>query len=263
MAPKYEEIADDLLRQIDSGTLQPGAKLPTEAELTELYEASRNTVREAIKRLTSLGRVQARQGQGTFVKGSIDPFVTVLSPGPNDGVSGAGAFGATYLSRIDEQHRKATPGAMEVKVIACPPHIAARLRVPTGDQVISRHQALNIDDTPWLRQTSFYPFRLITEGATRLLSPEDIPEGTVSYLAEALQLRQSGFRDWVTGRGPDDSEQDFFGLSHEAAVFEVFRTGFDQHHTPMRVTVTVYPIDRNQLMYNFGDIPEPQYDPEI
>jgi GntR family transcriptional regulator len=261
MATKYEEIANDLLRQIDSGSLAPGAKLPAEAELSKQYNASRNTVREAIRRLDSLGRVQARQGQGTFVTEKIDPFVTVLSPDPKIGVSGTGEESATNLSRISEQHQTAEASPPKIEIIKCPAHIAARLRVPAEDQVISRHQVRYIDGVPWLRQTSFYPFSLLTDGASRLVLAEDIPEGTVKYLASALGLRQTGFRDWVTARGPDGDEQEFFGLPHDAAVFEVFRTGFDQHGTPMRVTVTVYPAERNQLMYNFGDIPEPQYNP--
>jgi GntR family transcriptional regulator len=82
----------------------------------------------------------------------------------------------------------------------------------------------------------------------------------VEYLAETLQLKQIGYRDWVTARGPDGNEQVFFGLSHDAAVFQVFRTAFDQYQTPMRVTVTVYPVDRNQLVFNFGDVPDLQYE---
>jgi GntR family transcriptional regulator len=89
---------------------------------------------------------------------------------------------------------------------------------------------------------------------------QDIAEGTVKYLAESLQMEQVGYRDWVTARRPDNNEQTFFGLTHDAAVFEVFRTAFNQHQTPMRVTVTVYPVDRNQLVFNFGDVPELQYD---
>jgi GntR family transcriptional regulator len=40
-------------------------------------------------------------------------------------------------------------------------------------------------------------------------------------------------------------------------VFEVLRTGFDQTGTPMRLTVTVFPTDRNQFQVNVGDVPQP------
>src|SRR5690348_2236490 len=58
--PMYQQIADDLRRQIESGVLSPGQQLPTELDLREKYDASRNTVRDAIKRLTSLGLVETR-----------------------------------------------------------------------------------------------------------------------------------------------------------------------------------------------------------
>ena len=41
----------------------------------------------------------------------------------------------------------------------------------------------------------------------------------------------------------------------------MFRTGFDQTGTPLRVTVTVWPADRNQFIVNVGEnLPAPQYE---
>lgn len=258
--PLYHQIADDLRVKIESGEVPRGSQLATELELRDTYAASRNTIRDAIKRLISQGLVETRQGQGTFVTQIIDPFVTVLSPDPETGVGGAGRESAAYLSEVNERHRRARASTPKVEVMPCPREIALRLRIRPGDQVISRHQVRYIDEIPWLLQTSFYPLTLLTAGASRLLIAEDIAEGTVKYLAETLHLKQVGYRDWVTARGPDNNEQAFFGLAHDAAVFEVFRTAFDQGQTPMRLTVTVYPVDRNQLVFNFGDVPELQYD---
>ena len=63
--------------------LKPGQQLETEIELRERYGASRNTVRDAIKLLTTLSLVETRPGQGTFVVNKIDPFVTTLSGDPS------------------------------------------------------------------------------------------------------------------------------------------------------------------------------------
>jgi DNA-binding GntR family transcriptional regulator len=81
--PVYRQIAEDLREQIESGQLKPGQQLRTEIELREHYNASRNTVRDAIKWLTSLGLVETKPGQGTFVVQTIDPFVTTLSGDPD------------------------------------------------------------------------------------------------------------------------------------------------------------------------------------
>src|SRR5215469_1690930 len=65
--PLYRQIAEKLQRMIESGVLPPGAKLPTEPELTRVYKASRNTIRQAVRWLTNRGLVQTRLGQGTYV----------------------------------------------------------------------------------------------------------------------------------------------------------------------------------------------------
>ena len=71
--PKYREIADDLRSRIESGEVAQGSQLPAETELMEQYNASRNTVRDEIKLLTTCGLVETHAGQATFVAEKIDP----------------------------------------------------------------------------------------------------------------------------------------------------------------------------------------------
>src|SRR5580704_15573312 len=80
--PVYRQIAEDLREQIESGQLKPGQQLRTEIELREHYSASRNTVRDAIKLLTTLGLVETRPGQGTFVVQTMEPYITTLTGSP-------------------------------------------------------------------------------------------------------------------------------------------------------------------------------------
>ena len=71
--PMYRQIADDLRRQIETGELAPGAQLRTELELREKYDASRNTVRDAIKWLITRGLVETRPGPGHVRRREDDP----------------------------------------------------------------------------------------------------------------------------------------------------------------------------------------------
>jgi len=254
--PMYQQIADDLRGKIESGELPRGVQLPTEIELGEQYGASRNTIRDAVRQLIVKGLVETRPGQGTFVTMHVDPFVTTLSGDPH---ALGGAEGAMYLFEVSQQHR--SPGKTIPKVEIQEPSIevSRRLRIPPDMQVVSRHERRYIDDIPWSLQTSFYPMDFTTKGATRLLMAEDIPEGAVRYLANTIGVKQVGYRDWITVRVPDINEQSFFELARDAAVFEVFRTGFDQTGTPLRVTVTVWPGDRNQFIVNIGAVSDPEY----
>ena len=256
--PMYQQIADDLRRKIESGVLGPGKQLPTELDLRETYDASRNTVRDAIKRLTSLGLVETKPGQGTYVTKKIDPFVTVLTQDAESGFGGG--EGTIYLSQVEREQRTPSVSQIKVEMKAAPPEIALRLRLAAGAQVVLRHQERYIDTVPWSLQTSFYPMEFVTSGkAPRLLIAEDIKPGTVQYLEDVMGLKQASYRDWITARAPDDNEQNFFGIPHDGTIFEIFRTAFDQTGTPTRVTVTVFPADRNQFIVNVGDPPDPEY----
>lgn len=67
-----QELVATLEERIRDGRLQPGSKLPTEAEVMAEYGISRTVVREAISRLQAAGLVSTRHGVGTFVAEGID-----------------------------------------------------------------------------------------------------------------------------------------------------------------------------------------------
>lgn len=60
-------VGSSLRQSIQSGEIQPGDKLASEAELTRRYKVSRTVVREAVATLRADGLVEARQGAGVFV----------------------------------------------------------------------------------------------------------------------------------------------------------------------------------------------------
>jgi GntR family transcriptional regulator len=254
--PMYRQIAEDLRQKIELGLIAPSSQLPTELELREEYQASRNTVRDAIKWLMALGLVATRPGQGTFVVEKIDPFVTTLSGSPKTGFGGG--EGTSYLSEVSEAQRTPTTSPIRVEIQEAAPDIAEKLGKPPGSVVVSRHETRYIDGTAWSMQTSFYPMEFVERGAVRLTHPSNIEEGAVRYLADILGVHQNGYRDWVVVRAPDAIEADFFRLPQDGRVpsIEVSRTAYDGNGRPMRVTVTVYPADRNQLIFDFGLVPE-------
>ncbi len=259
--PMYRQIAEDLRQQIESGLLASGRQLPTELDLRDRYSASRNTVRDAIKWLTNLGLVETRPGQGTFVVEKIDPFVTTLTADARSGFGFGGGEGTSYLSEVSERNRKPSTSPIQVAIKQASEEVAAGLWRPEGTEVISRHEERFIDGTPWSLQTSYYPMEFADRGAELLRSPRDISEGAVQYLANTLHITQVGYRDWITVRAPSATEADFFKLPPDGRVpvYEIFRTAFDGNGQPMRLTVTVYPADRNQFILDVGQVPERQY----
>jgi GntR family transcriptional regulator len=258
MEPIYWRIAQDLREQIESGSLSPGQQLPTEMELQGRYRASRNTVRDGIKWLTGRGLVRTRPGQGTFVADQVVPFVTTLSADPETGLTGGEGHAA--FNEVRARGRTPSASVVRVELISASGDVAARLRVEPGTHVVSRHQRRYIDGQPWSLQTTFYPMDLVTRGAARLMMTGDIAEGTIAYLHQAIGLMQVGYRDRIVVRAPEEEEYLFFGLPDDGRVpvVSILRTGFadgDRGTVPFRVTFTVLPADRNQLVINSGNVP--------
>ena len=62
-----EKVAEQILMEIKQKNILPCQKLPTEKELCAITGAGRNTVREALKILSSRNVLEVRQGAGIFV----------------------------------------------------------------------------------------------------------------------------------------------------------------------------------------------------
>jgi GntR family transcriptional regulator len=135
--------------------------------------------------------------------------------------------------------------------------VARSLRIADGSDVVSRHQERSIDGTPWSLQTSFYPMTLVAQGATKLIQATTIEGGAVAYLVTACGIHQAGYRDTIAVRAPDPNEIQTFKLPADGRVpvFEIFRVGFDKKGDRIRLTITVYPSDRNRLRIDVGKVP--------
>ncbi len=66
-------VVTGLKSRILDGSLPPGSKVPSEAELIEEYGVSRTVVREAVTRLRAEGLVETFQGRGSFVLALPEP----------------------------------------------------------------------------------------------------------------------------------------------------------------------------------------------
>ena len=60
-------LAEQIIKQIKAGNLQPGAVLPSQRELAKMFKVGLGSVREAIKILDVMGYIDVIRGKGTFV----------------------------------------------------------------------------------------------------------------------------------------------------------------------------------------------------
>jgi GntR family transcriptional regulator, transcriptional repressor for pyruvate dehydrogenase complex len=119
-----EEIIGQVRDLITSGRLKVGDRLPAERELAKTLEVGRSTVREAIRAMESLGVLQARPGEGTFL---------VALPGdpPPDPVS------ANAFKSWDNQRK-----LFEVRMVIEPDLAALAARRASFDQISKMREIL-------------------------------------------------------------------------------------------------------------------------
>src|ERR1700684_3850123 len=159
----YARIAEDLRKKIASREIKPGEALPSELELRDHYQASRNTILDAIRKLKDEGLVETRPGQGWFAQVRIVPFVNSI-----DWADGTAIEQALQRGRAP----RATPPTVNLQTPSA--EMADRLGVPIGNEMIVRRQEWFLDELPWKLQTAWCPKTWYDRGADRLLIAEDI-----------------------------------------------------------------------------------------
>jgi GntR family transcriptional regulator len=140
---RYQSIADDLRRRLETGDLGSSRLLPSESELSAAYAASRVTVRRALELLREEGLVDSRQGFGWFV--ATDPLRQTL-----------GRLG-TIERQLADEGVVSTRRVLDFRFVAAP----ARARAVLGSASVLRVRRLNLADGE--------PFALVT-----VWCPEDL-----------------------------------------------------------------------------------------
>jgi len=74
----YQEVSDRILFLIESGIYPAGSRLPNERKMAEEFNVSRAILRNAIAILRSQGRIETKQGSGTYVLPSNRRKITGL-----------------------------------------------------------------------------------------------------------------------------------------------------------------------------------------
>lgn len=123
-SPKYAQIADIFRQRIARGHWPKETRLPTNEQLAVEFAVSRVTVRQAIDLLSREGVLEARQGLGTFVKGSLteDRWLRV----------------ETNLASLSEVYRNTSPEIINIAEASAQPRLEASDGQPAERYVFMR-----------------------------------------------------------------------------------------------------------------------------
>ena len=140
--PLYAQLTGIIKNTITSGTLRVGDLLPSEAELCDKFEISRNTVRQAIGSLEEAGFVVRKRGKGTFV---ADPSTR------RKGVQ------YSFTTEISSMGKHPSSTLVSFDIIDPAPKIKRLMALEDGVKVYCFTRVRNVDNEPLILETSYYP----------------------------------------------------------------------------------------------------------
>lgn len=239
----YRQLADQLRAKIYSGELVPGQQLPTERELMDQHEASRNTVRLALGQLANEGLTVSGRGRGHFVRESAPLlFLATRSESPDRRATTAND---AWTTDVTAQGRKPAQ-TIEVSIVRPPQNVASLLELEEGEAAALRKRLRTVDGEPNSLSLSYFPMSIVA--ATEIIQPDDIVRGANRVLAE-VGHDQVSYLDQITARMPTPDERDALRIGAGIPVQEHVRVGYDADDLAVRVAVTVLPADRHIIQY--------------
>ncbi|MBG0567911.1 GntR family transcriptional regulator [Actinoplanes aureus] len=240
--PVWQQIAEELRAGITDGSLPPGTRLPTEADLTERYQVARNTARQAISALVNEGLVIAARPRGYFVRDrrpleyrpQQEFRPRPLSPEMDVFLAEHSATGREPMQTI------------EVAIVEPPTDVKRRLRLADGEFTVVRRRVRYLDGEPYNTNDSYFPLSLAQD--SEIMRPDDIARGANQVLAEKgfLQVRAL---DEIYVRMPTPIETQRLQLGPGTPVAYHVVTGFTEDGRPIRVVLNVLPGDRHVIAF--------------
>ena len=141
--PIYFQLAELIQNQIEDGDLKPGGQIPSERELMEQFDISRNTVRMAIESLLKDGLVYRVPTKGTFV-----------APGKMQ-------FGLFNLRSFSEEMRllgmQPSSRILDFSLVTPSPRISLSLRLDPEQSAFRIERLQLADGEPMALNTSYIP----------------------------------------------------------------------------------------------------------
>ncbi|HDN04785.1 MAG TPA: GntR family transcriptional regulator [Chloroflexi bacterium] len=201
----YQQVANSILEQIQSGELQPGARLPSENALSEQHQVGRNTIRHALSELTVKGYVESVQGVGTFVTETLFPKTVEFLYG--------------FSQEMAQRGKNVGSKVIEAKIIQADPLLARVLRIQLGAEVVFLNRLRIVDGKPAAIERAYLPHTF----CLGILEHDFSQESLYDVLAVQYNMKPDHAEQEIGAEIATPQVAALMELSHPAAVLVIHR----------------------------------------
>jgi GntR family transcriptional regulator len=224
--PMYIQVKDLLLKKIKNGEYEHGAKLPSERELSQQYDLSRMTARNALTELVREGWAFRDHGKGTFV---VYPKIV------KDLLKLNG-----FTQMLKEKGIKSTNKVLKMQVIEPTKKIANALNLTISDSVYRIERVRYGNDFPIAFEYTYIPvsyFPGLLEYDFNELSLYEVIEKNYNH-----ELKYAS--QWLSILNANRYEAEILDIEDGAAVLQLEGTAYDSNDIPVEYSVTLNRSDR-------------------
>ncbi|MET7456885.1 GntR family transcriptional regulator [Streptomyces sp. NPDC005574] len=227
---RHHDIADDLRQQITTGRIQPGERLPSEADLADRYKVSTLTLRSALAALQGEGLVEKIHGKGNFVRRSLREIMYVGGWGILDPwIAAEAALRVTVRTNTVQAHG----------------HLTTLLNVPMGSPV-AEFSCLSLEGAS--------PHGLARIYLPRDLAPAGVLDDESAYSEAATRFAVLGsapaaVRETVRARLPTPDEASALRIGSTMPVLAITRTATDLAGRVVEAALLAFPGDRIDAVF--------------
>lgn len=201
----YQQIANSILEQIQSGELQPGARLPSENALSEYHQVGRNTIRHALSDLAAKGYLESVQGVGTFVTEDHYPKTVEFLYG--------------FSQEMDQRGKNVASQVIESKLISAEPFLARVLKIQLGAEVVFLNRLRVVDGKPAALERAYLPHAF----CHGILDHDFSKESLYDVLATQYNMKPDHAEQEIGAEIATPQVAELMGLSHPAPVLVIRR----------------------------------------
>lgn len=231
--PMFAQIKEILEREIREGVYPPGQPLPSEADLSNHFQVSRMTVRQAVMELVYDGLLHRTRGKGTFIR-ETKPFKRLFSSASVSGL----------YENIAAQGKELVSEIRSVKLAPATPAVANHLQVDPGTRVLQLERLRSVDETPIVWQISYLPHHLVPG-----LEEEDLSNASLNRrLQERYGFRFTRARTLITAHNATMTEAGLLHVRVGAALLQMEKVTYTNDDIPVEYVILSLPPDRYQFV---------------